>query len=280
MGDIANGTVEAIGNGAAPRPGVRVERRGTALRVTLDRPPVNALSRVMIAELAAAVELAKSDPNVRVVALRATGKVFSAGHDLKEISAHRGDADGGREFFETLMRECAELMVAIVRCPKPVVAIVEGLATAAGCQLVASCDLAIGTDKATFATPGVNIGLFCSTPMVALSRNVHRKQAMEMLLTGERIDASQAKAFGLLNRVVPEEYLEVVAEKYLTEIARKPARVLKIGKEAFYRQLEMPLDDAYAYAGEVMVRNLLATDAIEGIDAFTGKREARWADPE
>ena len=280
MVDGATEATAANSNRAAGRPSVRVVRNGPTLRLTLDAPPANALSRAMMGELQAAIELASADPNVRVVAIAAEGKVFSAGHDLKELTAARETDDGGRAFFEETMRECAALMTSIVRCPKPVVAIVEGLATAAGCQLVASCDLAIATDKATFATPGVNIGLFCSTPMVALSRNVHRKQAMEMLLTGERVDAGQAKAFGLVNRVVPEEYLDVVVEKYLAEIAGKPARILKIGKEAFYRQAEMSLNEAYAYTAGVMVENLLAAAAEEGIGAFVEKREPKWREPE
>ena len=263
-------------NGAAPSPKLRVRREGAALRLTLAAPPANALSIAMMTELKAAIDLAAEDANVAVVAIDAPGKLFCAGHDLKEMTAHRTDADGGRAFYERTMNQCAALMTAIVRCPKPVVAIVEGLATAAGCQLVASCDLAICTDKAEFATPGVNIGLFCSTPMVALSRNVHRKQAMEMLLTGERIDAAQAKAFGLVNRVVPTEYLGVVVDKYLTEIASKPPRVLRIGKEAFYRQAEMGLEEAYAYTASVMVENMMAADAEEGINAFIDKREPRW----
>ena len=267
-------------NDGAPAQRVRARREGASLRLTLTAPPANALSIALMTELRAVLDAGAADPGVGVIAIDAPGKVFSAGHDLKEMTAHRSDADGGRAFYERAMRQCAELMLAIVRCPKPVIAIVEGLATAAGCQLVASCDLAICTDKATFATPGVNIGLFCSTPMVALSRNVHRKQAMEMLLTGERIDASQAKAFGLVNRVVPTEYLGVVVEKYLSEIAAKPARVLTLGKEAFYRQAEMPLEEAYACTAAVMVENMLAEDAGEGIGAFLEKRDARWREPE
>ena len=263
-------------NDRAPAQQVAVRREGAALRLTLQAPPANALSIAMMSELAAAIGAGAADPSVGVIAIDAPGKVFSAGHDLKEMTAHRQDADGGRAFYERTMQQCTELMTSIVRCPKPVIAVVEGLATAAGCQLVASCDLAICTDKATFATPGVNIGLFCSTPMVALSRNVHRKQAMEMLLTGERIDASQAKAFGLVNRVVPTEYLDVVVAKYLDEIASKPPRVLRIGKEAFYRQAEMGLDEAYAYTAGVMVENMMKADAEEGIGAFIAKREPVW----
>ena len=280
MADHAAQAEPANSNRAAGRPNLRIARDGPTLRLTLDTPPANALSRAMMRELQAAIDLATADATVRVVRIDAEGKVFSAGHDLKELTAAREGGDGGKAFFEETMAECATLMTSIVRCPKPVIAVVEGLATAAGCQLVASCDLAICTDKATFATPGVNIGLFCSTPMVALSRNVHRKQAMEMLLTGERIDASQAKAFGLVNRVVPEEYLSVVLDKYISEIAAKPSNVVRIGKEAFYRQAEMPLDEAYAYAAKVMTENLLAADAREGIGAFIEKREPEWSEPE
>lgn len=263
-------------NGAAPKEKLRVRRDGPTLRVTLAAPPANALSIQMMTELRAAIDLGAGDPNIAVLCIDAPGKVFSAGHDLKEMTARRSDEDGGRAFYERTMGMCADLMTAIVRCPKPVIAVVEGLATAAGCQLVASCDLAICTDKAEFATPGVNIGLFCSTPMVALSRNVGRKQAMEMLLTGERVDAGQAKAFGLVNRVVPAEYLSVVVDKYLAEIASKPPRVLRVGKEAFYRQAEMGLDEAYAYTASVMVENMMAADAEEGIGAFIAKREPQW----
>ena len=274
----ANGAANT--NEPAPRPKVAIGRDGPVLRLSLDAPPANALSRAMMTELQAAIDLAADDPRVRVVAIDAKGKVFSAGHDLKELTLHRADADAGRVFYRETFEQCAALMTSIVRCPKPVVAIVEGLATAAGCQLVASCDLALCTDKASFATPGVNIGLFCSTPMVALSRNMHRKQAMEMLLTGERIDASQAKAFGLVNRVVPEEYLSVVVEKYLSEIAGKPGPVIALGKEAFYRQAEMDLDEAYAHTAEVMTRNMMTADAEEGIAAFIDKRAPRWSDVE
>ena len=270
----------ANANERADRPLVALRRDGPILRVTLDAPPANALSLRMMDELSAAIDVAATNAAVRVVAIDSAAKIFSAGHDLKELTAHRTDADDGRAHYRRTFEACAALMTAIVRCPKPVVAVVEGLATAAGCQLVASCDLAICTDKAQFATPGVNIGLFCSTPMVALSRNVGRKQAMEMLLTGERIDASQAKAFGLVNRVVPTEYLGVVVEKYLSEIAAKPARVLTLGKEAFYRQAEMPLEEAYACTAAVMVENMLAEDAGEGIGAFLEKRDARWREPE
>lgn len=246
------------------------------LRLTLNNPPANALSIALMEALTAELDRAGSDKSVRVVVIAAAGKLFSAGHDLKEMTAHRGDEDGGRAFFEKTMRLCADLMLKITHLPKPVIAEINGLATAAGCQLVASCDLAICTDTSTFCTPGVNIGLFCSTPMVAVTRAAHRKQAMEMLLTGETIDASTAKDFGLVNRIVPKEYLTQVVMKYAATIAAKSPLTLKIGKEAFYRQIEMPLEEAYDYAAQVMVENMLNVDAEEGICAFLQKRHAEW----
>jgi enoyl-CoA hydratase/carnithine racemase len=247
------------------------------LRLVLQRPEkMNALSREMMSALAAELTLAELDPAVRVILLGAEGKVFCAGHDLKELTTARAEADRGRATYEAIMRQCSDLMQQIVRLPKPVIAVVTGVATAAGCQLVASCDLALATDTATFCTPGVNIGLFCSTPMVALSRNASPKQAMEMLLTGESIDASTAKSFGLINRIIPADYLEQVVQKYAEVIASKSPLTLKIGKEAFYRQIEMPLDEAYDYAASVMVENMLARDAEEGINAFLQKRPPEW----
>lgn len=251
-------------------------QEGGVLRLTLNNPPANALSIALMEALMAALDQAEAEKSVRVVVIAAAGKLFSAGHDLKEMTARRADEDGGRAFFEKTMRLCADLMLKITRLPKPVIAEINGLATAAGCQLVASCDLAICTDSSTFCTPGVNIGLFCSTPMVAVSRAAHRKQAMEMLLTGETIDASTAKDFGLVNRIVPKEYLTQVVMKYAAAIASKSPLTLKIGKEAFYRQVEMPLDEAYDYAARVMVENMLNVDAEEGICAFLQKRHPEW----
>lgn len=249
---------------------------GGILRLTLSNPPANALSLALMEALQRELDAARDDKAVRVVVIAAPGKVFSAGHDLKEMTAHRSDPDRGRAFFELTMGRCSALMQSIVRLPKPVIAEVNGVATAAGCQLVASCDLAIASSEATFATPGVNIGLFCSTPMVALSRNVSRKHAMEMLLTGEMIDATTAREFGLVNRVVPPEYLNQVVTKYAETIVSKSPLTLKIGKEAFYAQAEMGLSDAYDYAARVMVENMLARDAEEGIGAFIGKRKPEW----
>lgn len=246
------------------------------LRVTLANPPANALSLSVISALEEAFAEARADPAVRVVVLAAAGKLFCAGHDLKEMTVHRGDPDRGRAFFERTMDACSALMQSIVRNPKPVIAEVDGLATAAGCQLVASCDLAVASDQAAFSTPGVNIGLFCSTPMVALSRNVSRKHAMEMLLTGERIEAARAREFGLVNRVVPREDLGREVTRYARTIASKSPLILKTGKEAFYRQAEMGLSDAYDYATRVMVENMMARDAEEGIGAFIDRRSPEW----
>jgi enoyl-CoA hydratase/carnithine racemase len=213
------------------------------------------------------------DRAVRVVVIGGAGPAFCAGHDLREMRANPG-----RETTEALFAQCSALMTRIVRLPKPVIARVHGIATAAGCQLVASCDLAVAAADARFATPGVNIGLFCSTPMVALSRNVGRKQAMEMLLTGEMIDAARAREIGLLNRVVPPAELDAAVAALAGQIAGKSALTLAIGKEAFYRQAEMDLDAAYRYAAEAMTRNMLARDAAEGIDAFLEKRSPSWTD--
>jgi enoyl-CoA hydratase/carnithine racemase len=252
-------------------------RDGAVLTLTMNRPAArNALSEGLMAGLQAALDAAGHDPTVRVVIIAANGPAFSAGHDLKEITPHWKDGDRGRHYFERLMKQCARLMQTIVRLPKPVIAEVQGIATAAGCQLVASCDLAVAAESAKFATPGVNIGLFCSTPMVALSRNVARKQAMEMLLTGEMIPAARAREIGLINRVVAGDALRAETLMLAQAIAAKSHTVVAIGKEAFYRQLELGLSSAYDYAAEVMTRNLLETDAEEGISAFIDKREPQW----
>ncbi|MCQ4632300.1 enoyl-CoA hydratase [Shinella sp. CPCC 100929] len=255
---------------------VRVERFEPILRITLNNPPANALSVAVMEALGAALDAAAADEAIRIVILASTGKVFSAGHDLKEMTARRGDPDGGRAFFEKTMRMAADLMLKIAALPQPVVAEIDGLATAAGCQLVASCDLAICTDTSTFCTPGVNIGLFCSTPMVAVTRAAHPKQAMEMLLTGETIDASTAKDFGLVNRIVPQQYLRQVVDKYAAVIASKSPQALRIGKAAMRAQAGLPLPDAYDVAVATMVDNMFADDAKEGIGAFLDKRMPEW----
>lgn len=275
----ASATPETAAPNADGKPLLATLLHQGVYRIVMQRPEkMNALSREMMSALSAELTKAAEDPDVRVVVLGAEGKVFCAGHDLKELTAARAEADGGKATYEAIMRQCSDLMQQIVRLPKPVIAVVTGVATAAGCQLVASCDLAMAVDTATFCTPGVNIGLFCSTPMVALSRNVAPKQAMEMLLTGESIDASTAKDFGLINRIVPRDYLDQVVQKYAEAIASKSAHTLKIGKEAFYRQLEMPLSDAYDFAAQTMVDNMMANDAQEGINAFLQKRKPEWTD--
>lgn len=257
---------------------VKSEFRNGVLRLEMNNPPANALSIGLMQALKCELDGARQDKSIRVVIIASAtpGKLFCAGHDLKELTLHRADEDRGRAFFARTMKLCAELMQAIVHLPVPVIAEVDGLATAAGCQLVASCDLAMCTDTSSFCTPGVNIGLFCSTPMVALSRNVHRKQAMEMLLTGEAVDASTAREFGLINRIMPRQYLNQIVMKYAEVIASKSPLTVKIGKEAFYRQAELSLEDAYDYTAGVMVENMMARDAEEGIGAFIAKRPPEW----
>jgi len=247
------------------------------LRLTLNRPRArNALSEALMEALQVALDRAARDTRVRVLVIAANGPVFSSGHDLKELTAHRTDRDKGRAAYERVFAQCSKLMQTIVRHPKPVIAEVQGVATAAGCQLVASCDLAVASSDARFATPGVNIGLFCSTPMVALSRNVGRKQAMEMLLTGELILADEARRNGLVNRVVQPAELGEETLRLARLIATKPRATVRIGKEAFYHQIEMRLSDAYDYASRVMTENMLAAEAEEGIGAFVEKRDPTW----
>ena len=249
------------------------------LRLTLNDPASrNSLSEAMMAELQAALDAAASDRGVRVIVIAALGPAFSSGHNLKDITAHRGEDDKGAAYFATLFDRCAALMMSIVRHPRPVIAEVQGLAFAAGCQLVASCDLAYAADSASFCTPGVNIGLFCSTPMVALSRNVAPKHAMEMLLSGDSISASEAQRMGLINAAVPANMLAQTVAGMARKIASKSLVTVKTGKEAFYRQLDLPLDEAYGFTARVMTENLLQRDAEEGIAAFIGKRPAKWSD--
>ena len=241
--------------------------------LTLNRPAArNALSSALLAALDDALAAAMADTAVRVVVIAGAGAAFCAGHDLREVRS-----DPSERAMQALFARCAAVMTRIVRAPKPVIARVHGVATAAGCQLVASCDLAVAAQTARFATPGVNIGLFCSTPMVALSRAVGRKAAMEMLLTGDMVEAARAMALGLVNRVVPEGDLDGAVLALAGQIAAKSPLTLAIGKEAFYRQSEMGLDAAYAYASEVMTRNMMTHDAREGIDAFIEKRAACWS---
>ena len=250
---------------------LREDAEGVAT-LTLNRPGArNALSTGLMSALEAELVRLATDESVKVVVIAGAGPGFCAGHDLKEIRA-----SPGRQYYEKLFAQCSRLMLAIVHLPKPVIAKVHGIATAAGCQLVATCDLAVATESARFATPGVHIGLFCSTPMVALSRNVGRKQAMEMLLTGEMLTADAAIHAGLINHAVPEDELDGAVAELAGKIAAKSPLALAIGKEAFYRQRELPLAEAYEYASEAMTTNMLARDAEEGIDAFLEKRKPVW----
>jgi enoyl-CoA hydratase/carnithine racemase len=246
------------------------------LRLALANPPANALSLGTMAALQTALDGAAADRSVRVIVIAATGKLFCAGHDLKEMASHRVDPDGGKAFFEKTFDACSRMMLSIARHPRPVIAEVDGIATAAGCQLVATCDLAIASDKSTFGVNGIDVGLFCSTPGVALARGLKPKHAMEMLLTGEMVDAATAREFGLVNRVVPPEYLTQVVKKYAQTIAAKSPSTVRLGKETFYRQAAMGLEEAYDHASRVMVENMLAADACEGIGAFIAKRKPEW----
>jgi len=257
---------------------LREDQGGIAV-LTLNRPQArNSLSEALLEALGDTLSAIAHDRAVRAVVLAALGPAFSAGHDLKELNAHHSEEDRGRAYFKRIMGLCSRVMQQIVRLPQPVIASVHATATAAGCQLVASCDLAIASQAAKFATPGVNIGLFCSTPMVALSRNVSRKHAMQMLLTGDLISADEAARIGLVNQVVPAGQERATAIKLAEKIAAKSTHTVKIGKEAFYRQAEMSLADAYDYTSQVMVENMLARDAEEGISAFIEKRDAKWQD--
>ena len=249
------------------------------LRVTLDdEGNKNALSEVMISELIEAISEANNSKEVKVIIIASTGNVFCSGHNLKEITVARNNNDEGASYFKNLFGLCSSLMQLIVSCPKPVIAEVGGIATAAGCQLVASCDLAISSNTAQFATPGVNIGLFCSTPMVALSRNVSKKEAMKMLLTGDMIDAVEAKRISLINDHVSEDKLEDSVNSLAQKISKKSLMTIKTGKEAFYKQYEMSLSDAYEYTSMVMAQNTLRDDAKEGISSFIEKRDPNWQD--
>ena len=247
---------------------------GGVLRLTLNRPAArNALSVALMTVLARALDRAAADQACRVVVIAGAGPAFCAGHDLREMRS-----DNSRAAYERVFAQCSALMLQIVHLAKPVIAEVHGIATAAGCQLVATCDLAVAAEDARFATPGVNIGLFCSTPMVALTRAVGRKPAMEMLLTGDFVDAAAARAIGLVNRVVPRAELGAATMGLARQIAAKSAFTVAIGKAAFYAQAELGLGEAYRYATEVMTRNMLARDAAEGIEAFLAKRPPVWQD--
>ena len=255
------------------------ERDGEIAILVLNRPRVrNSLSEALLTALTSAFTDIAGDKSIRAVVLAANGTAFCAGHDLKELTARRSDSDGGRGYFRHIMTTCSAMMQQIVNLPQPVIAAVQGVASAAGCQLVATCDLAVASSAAKFATPGVAIGLFCSTPMVALSRNVAPKHAMEMLLTGDMVTAEHAAVIGLINRIVAPGEARKAATALAKQIAAKSSHVLGIGKEAFYRQLELGLAEAYAYASEVMAENMMAHDAAEGICAFIEKRDPTWQD--
>lgn len=253
------------------------EDRGAVARLTLNSPKsLNALSDAMLAALQAEFDRLADDTTIRAIVLAGAGKAFCAGHDLKEMTAGRAAADGGAAYFADLFARCAAMMQTIPRLPQPVIAEVHGIATAAGCQLVASCDMAVAAEGTRFGVNGVNIGLFCSTPMVALSRNIPCKQAFEMLTTGAFIEADRAAELGLVNRVVPHDALEAEAMGLAGTVAAKLGSAVRIGKRAFYDQLQMPLDAAYAHTGEVMVENMLNRDTEEGIAAFIDKRAPAW----
>ena len=245
--------------------------------LTLNTPEkLNALSDEMLAALKNQFDEIKETPAIRAVVIKGAGKAFCAGHDLKQMTAGRQSDDGGKAYFKDLFDRCATMMMSVQQLPQPVIAQVHGIATAAGCQLVASCDMAVAAEGTRFGVNGVNIGLFCSTPMVALSRNVPRKQAFEMLSTGQFIQAEKAEAIGLINKVVPHEELEDATSELAEMVAGKLSAAVKIGKQAFYEQIQMPLSDAYSYTGDVMVENMLYRDTEEGIAAFLEKRPPNW----
>jgi enoyl-CoA hydratase/carnithine racemase len=263
----------AVGSGEAP---VRRTKFAGVLRLTLANPPANALSEAVIDSLQAAVDDAAADAAVRVVLIDAEGKLFSGGHDLKEMTAQRDAPDGGKSYFEEIFARCSRMMQSLVALEKPVIAVVGGIATAAGCQLVASSDIVIASERARFGVNGIDVGLFCSTPMVALSRNVGSKAALDMLMTGQLIDANRALAAGLVSRVVPHENLAAETDKVVQRLLDRPARVLALGKHAFYMQLGMPLAEAYRFTSATIAGNMLMDEAEEGISAFIEKRRANW----
>ncbi|MCJ7872232.1 enoyl-CoA hydratase [Marinovum sp. 2_MG-2023] len=251
---------------------------GAVAYLTMNAPErLNALSDEMLAALQAQIDALAVDQTIRVVVISGTGKAFCAGHDLKQMTAGRANPDGGRAYFADLFNRCASVMTGLTRLPQPVIAQVHGIATAAGCQLVASCDMAVAAEGTRFGVNGVNIGLFCSTPMVALTRNIPRKKAFEMLTTGQFIEADQAENLGLINRVVPAGALAAETAALAEQVAAKLATAVRIGKETFYAQAEMELDAAYAHAGQVMVDNMLDKDTAEGISAFLEKRAPGWS---
>jgi enoyl-CoA hydratase/carnithine racemase len=267
---------ENFGNGKILQ--AQLHSTGTLCLTLNDPKRRNALSEAMLMALDEALDWASDSNDVRVIILAANGKVFCAGHDLKEMTASRQNADRGRAYFTKILNQCSSVMQKIIACPKPIIAEIEGVATAAGCQLVASCDLAVASEDAQFCTPGVHIGLFCSTPMVALSRNLANKHVMEMLLTGDMVQASRAAGMGLVNQIVPSSELRAASMALAKKIVAKSRLTVSTGKLAFYQQKEMDLAAAYIYASEIMVENMMASDAEEGIAAFIEKRAPDWRD--
>ncbi len=256
---------------------LQVTQRGAVTHLTMNAPErLNALSDEMLAALQSTLDQLADDPDTRVITLAGSGKAFCAGHDLRQMTAMRQAPDGGAAAFKDLFDRCASVMARIQSMPQPVIAQVHGIATAAGCQLVATCDMAVAAEGTRFGVNGVNIGLFCSTPMVALSRNIPRKQAFEMLTTGRFIDATRAESLGLINRVLTAESLEAETAELAETVVAKLSAAVKIGKGAFYTQMSMPVAEAYAYTGEVMVQNMLRDDTAEGINAFLEKRDPDW----
>ena len=255
------------------------EVKGKSEILTFNNPEkLNILSEEMLEQLSAALLKSSSNPSTHVVILRSTGKAFCAGHDLKEMQEARANNDGGLDYFKSLFKKCSNIMMQIKNLPKPVIAEVQGVATAAGCQLVATCDIAVASDTARFGVNGVNIGLFCSTPMVALSRNIGRKKTFEMLVTGDFIDAMEAKEAGLVNHIASIEMLSNKTDEIAAKICEKFKRVVKIGKKAFYHQAELNLQEAYEYTANVMAENMVLGETIEGISAFIDKRAHEWTD--
>lgn len=274
MNDVASDKAAPTNEGILLR-----DERNSVLILTLNRPEArNCLNEALLNELQDQIDDVAESRTVKAVVIAANGPVFSSGHDIRELNARRSDADGGLAFYEKIFKLSSTLMTSIVRCPKPVIAAVTGTATAAGTQLIASCDLAVAGTDSEFCTPGVHIGLFCSTPMVALSRNVGRKRAMEMLLLGEMIAAQDAASFGLVNRVVAPQDVLAEAMAMADKIAEKSSTTIAIGKATFYRQVEEPLGRAYDTAAEAMAANMMLADAEEGLDAFMEKRAPRWTD--
>ena len=256
---------------------IKTEKSNNVFNIILnDEKHQNTLSEEMINELSEVFEIAESDNGIKVIILSSIGKVFCAGHNLKDLNSKRSENDNGEHYYKKLFQMCSELMISINKHSKPVIAMIDGIATAAGCQLISSCDLAYSSENSQFATPGVNIGLFCSTPMVPLSRTVGKKQAMEMLLTGDLIDAKKALSIGLINNVFETEKLEENVLKIANKIASKSSATIKIGKDAFYKQKDMSLKEAYDYTSKIMTENMLHKDSEEGITAFLEKRSPNW----